>query len=680
MSLVGATSFRVKRDDGMSDPGLPLPSTSRQPELESWKDIAAYLHTSVRTVQRWEEQNGLPIHRIMREKRAAIYAHPHELDEWLARRTVPPAKPDAPPAPGPAPDATPAPRRTLWTASLALLAVVIAFAWARSNPNFDPVIHTRRLTSSPGFELHPAQSPDGAWVAYARSFRGQNSITIQSTTTPETVQIGQDPALAYSPQWSPDGNSLLFLRRKSDQISELLRYDWKRRTGPTLIAEVLGQNWFDAGVHAYPAVQWTPDGQDALLLDRDPVTRSYRILRLNLDSLERLPVFESPPGASMHGFALSRDGSQLAVVIRSRGPFEVHTVPLDRRLRSTDPPIPVLADGSSTEAPAWSPQGDLLFIRSQKELWRKQPQSPPHRLPVVGEWPDYSVSVAASGELLWSHLRMDTAIWLYDLARQQPVKPLCDSTALEINARISPDGKQLLFVSARDGNSNLWLCDLATDTARQITRIRSGAVNGVRWSPDGQTIAYSVDQVDRSEIRVVRRDGAPVSTVAEGGGHRSYPVWSPDGSRVYFLLHGTELTKLQSARLDGSDLRLEIEMARLSEFDVRRDGRLWLLRAGKLFLADHPAAEQRTVAENVAALVGRAPDGLGVYLVRRTNPGITSNYTLAILEDGRPERQLAGAVPEGMGYAIGPPGFALTVRNSDANSDIFRGVFSSPEP
>ena len=49
--------------------------------LDSWKEIAAYLRHSERTVRRWEEE-GLPVHRHPHKKRSAIYAYKAELDGW----------------------------------------------------------------------------------------------------------------------------------------------------------------------------------------------------------------------------------------------------------------------------------------------------------------------------------------------------------------------------------------------------------------------------------------------------------------------------------------------------------------------------------------------------------------------------------------------------------------------
>jgi hypothetical protein len=41
---------------------MPERNTPRK-TLESWKQIAAYLDRSERTVRRWEASEGLPVHR-----------------------------------------------------------------------------------------------------------------------------------------------------------------------------------------------------------------------------------------------------------------------------------------------------------------------------------------------------------------------------------------------------------------------------------------------------------------------------------------------------------------------------------------------------------------------------------------------------------------------------------------
>jgi Tfp pilus assembly protein PilF len=61
-----------------------------KPRLESWKEIAAHFGRRVRTVQRWEKEEGLPVHRHAHRSRGTISAVPEELDTWWASRTESP--------------------------------------------------------------------------------------------------------------------------------------------------------------------------------------------------------------------------------------------------------------------------------------------------------------------------------------------------------------------------------------------------------------------------------------------------------------------------------------------------------------------------------------------------------------------------------------------------------------
>ena len=56
--------------------------------LDSWKEIAAHLGRGIRTVQRWEREEGLPVHRLAHEKRGSVYARPEELAAWWESRRL----------------------------------------------------------------------------------------------------------------------------------------------------------------------------------------------------------------------------------------------------------------------------------------------------------------------------------------------------------------------------------------------------------------------------------------------------------------------------------------------------------------------------------------------------------------------------------------------------------------
>jgi tetratricopeptide (TPR) repeat protein len=61
---------------------LPNRRLSDQTRLESWKSIANYLHRSVRTVRRWEGDQGLPVHRHKHASGSSVHAYCAELDAW----------------------------------------------------------------------------------------------------------------------------------------------------------------------------------------------------------------------------------------------------------------------------------------------------------------------------------------------------------------------------------------------------------------------------------------------------------------------------------------------------------------------------------------------------------------------------------------------------------------------
>lgn len=54
--------------------------------VDSWKEIASYLKRGARTVQRWEREEGLPVHRLQHEKLGSVYAYTGELDAWWSSR------------------------------------------------------------------------------------------------------------------------------------------------------------------------------------------------------------------------------------------------------------------------------------------------------------------------------------------------------------------------------------------------------------------------------------------------------------------------------------------------------------------------------------------------------------------------------------------------------------------
>lgn len=74
----------------MAEPTLDksVSETPSESRLDSWKEIALYLHRDVTTVQRWEKQEGMPVHRHLHHKRGSVYALSSELDGWRQSRNL----------------------------------------------------------------------------------------------------------------------------------------------------------------------------------------------------------------------------------------------------------------------------------------------------------------------------------------------------------------------------------------------------------------------------------------------------------------------------------------------------------------------------------------------------------------------------------------------------------------
>src|SRR5579862_959916 len=73
-------------------------------------------------------------------------------------------------------------------------------------------------------------------------------------------------------------------------------------------------------------------------------------------------------------------------------------------------------------------------------------------------------------------------------------RALTASLAGESRGRFSPDGKQILFESSRDGGQQIWLADFDTAAGtigepHKLTSL-STETDGATWSPDGKQILF----------------------------------------------------------------------------------------------------------------------------------------------------------------------------------------------
>lgn len=133
---------------------------------------------------------------------------------------------------------------------------------------------------------------------------------------------------------------------------------------------------------------------------------------------------------------------------------------------------------------------------------------------------------------------------------------LTDDAAFDDQGVISPDGRYLAFVSSRSGQADIWVLELGTGAARNLTNHPAGDFRP-SWSPDGQWIAFSSDRdsqkpmftfavLHSTEIFVVRADGSDLRKVTSRNVAAGSPTWSQDGKRLAF--YEAEIAELQKIR------------------------------------------------------------------------------------------------------------------------------------
>lgn len=83
-------------------------------------------------------------------------------------------------------------------------------------------------------------------------------------------------------------------------------------------------------------------------------------------------------------------------------------------------------------------------------------------------------------------------LWLANTDGDTRPKQITTSKENSSQAMFSPDGKQIVFVRAVDGRSQLFLLSLEGGEAVQLTKYKYGASNP-KWSPDGKQILFSAN-------------------------------------------------------------------------------------------------------------------------------------------------------------------------------------------
>jgi Tol biopolymer transport system component len=75
--------------------------------------------------------------------------------------------------------------------------------------------------------------------------------------------------------------------------------------------------------------------------------------------------------------------------------------------------------------------------------------------------------------------------------------------------------------------SNIYLTDAATGGVRAVTRFEGALTDGPAWSPDGAWLAFSADAGGVADVWLVEVASGAAQQVTQGADAR-YPVWLAD--------------------------------------------------------------------------------------------------------------------------------------------------------
>jgi imidazolonepropionase-like amidohydrolase/Tol biopolymer transport system component len=154
-----------------------------------------------------------------------------------------------------------------------------------------------------------------------------------------------------------------------------------------------------------------------------------------------------------------------------------------------------------------------------------------------GTW--MSIDVSPDGK----HIVFDLLGDLYLLPVEGgEAKALTHSMAWEMQARFSPDGKQLAYMSDAAGGDNIWVMNVDGSGAREVSKEKFRLLNNPVWHPNGKFIAarkhYSgTRSLGSGEIWMFHAQGGAGIALNEKPNWQKdlgEPAFSPDGRYMYY--------------------------------------------------------------------------------------------------------------------------------------------------
>jgi Tol biopolymer transport system component len=504
-----------------------------------------------------------------------------------------------------------------------------------------PGLKITPITAS-GMVTGAAISPDGRFVAYVESERGQQSLWLKQLAGGQTLRLIPDQAVAYwGVTFSPDGDNIVFGRKSSTDLDgTILTIPTLGGTPRPLLRDMDSQ------------VSFSPDGKRFVFTrQRHPSPEETSVMVAGADGSNPTPLasFKYPEvvaGIFYGAPAWSPDGRSVVTAVNR---FGTGGAQRGGRLVSID-----VQDGavSTLADPGWTQAAQCAFLPDGRSLV------------VIARGLDQVAEQIWSVTLPGGRARPITA----DLHDHRIVS-------------LSRDGRTLVSV-AGDVSSAVYHVPADGRPPMRITRSKMDGLWGVAFAPDGKVV-YTSAVDGRWSLWRAGLDGAERGPLlsAEPGELLQSPVVT-DAGEVFYVARtrgGTEVRATQ----DGMASRTVARDVAMDSIAVTRDGRTLVfagVEGGDTFVFRQPVAGgERTRIFDRPALhpsLDPADRRVSFYYVDGQN-----RFRIGVvpLEGGPLVADLPSIAPSTVGrQALGEDGVYVTTAPSDRGNVWFQPLDGKP--
>ena len=304
----------------------------------------------------------------------------------------------------------------------------------------------------------PSWSKDGKMIAFvAMDLSGaQSAVYVQSVGDVQPHSIASDAGRYSSPVWSPDGKSLAFFHFNLT-TTEIVLFDTQRNA-----ARVLTSLFAHRYALNYRHLDWSPDGRFLVVDDKNQDSEPLSLYLIYIDSGNRVRL--TYPDMDIIGDVAPRvspDGTSVAF-IRVRYNFQQDIYTTDVRGGDTRR---VTSSSTLISDVGWRTDRVLAFAANYGDgfnFWEADLKRPGQKETIasrVNSDRALQFSILQQGQkVVFSNYSPNLDIWSIDISKPSANwVPVIQAPGENLRPSISPDGRNLAFLSNVSGQMRIWV-------------------------------------------------------------------------------------------------------------------------------------------------------------------------------------------------------------------------------